>query len=235
MDKLALKDLLARHGVPQVDFCRAGEEGWRARRLWVRPAALGEAVAPRLERRDQPASRRGGARRGGGAGAPPRPAGDRRGARPGQGGRVLAARQRGAEASPPGEIVAHGPMVRLRGEVRARAAWSWSCRRRSPIGPRRRVRELARHVFMLGGCSGLARCDFFVDGGEVLVNEINTMPGLHRDQRLREALRGGRHRLPGALRPPRRARGRAPRAERGRTSSRCRVSRRATRLTRSVG
>ena len=30
----------------------------------------------------------------------------------------------------------------------------------------------------LAGCSGLARCDFFVEpGGEVLVNEINTMPG----------------------------------------------------------
>jgi D-alanine-D-alanine ligase len=27
------------------------------------------------------------------------------------------------------------------------------------------------------GCSGLARVDFFVDGDEVLVNELNTMPG----------------------------------------------------------
>ena len=40
-----------------------------------------------------------------------------------------------------------------------------------------RVRELARQVFLLCGCSGLARCDFFVDGEEVLVNELNTMPG----------------------------------------------------------
>ncbi len=40
-----------------------------------------------------------------------------------------------------------------------------------------RVRELARRVFMLCGCSGLARCDFFVDGDEVLVNELNTIPG----------------------------------------------------------
>jgi D-alanine-D-alanine ligase len=41
-----------------------------------------------------------------------------------------------------------------------------------------RVRELAVSVFALAGCSGLARCDFFVEpGGEVLVNEINTMPG----------------------------------------------------------
>jgi D-alanine-D-alanine ligase len=41
-----------------------------------------------------------------------------------------------------------------------------------------RVRELAAEVFTLAGCSGLARCDFFVEpDGRVLVNEINTMPG----------------------------------------------------------
>ena len=41
-----------------------------------------------------------------------------------------------------------------------------------------RVRELAAEVFNLAGCSGLARCDFFVEpDGTVLVNEINTMPG----------------------------------------------------------
>ena len=41
-----------------------------------------------------------------------------------------------------------------------------------------RVRELAIAAFRLGGCAGLARCDFFVEpDGTVLVNEINTMPG----------------------------------------------------------
>ena len=41
-----------------------------------------------------------------------------------------------------------------------------------------RVRELAIEAFRLGGCAGLARCDFFVDPeGPVLVNEINTIPG----------------------------------------------------------
>src|ERR671911_1296408 len=29
MDKLVFKDLLGRHGIPQVDYCRAGEDGWR--------------------------------------------------------------------------------------------------------------------------------------------------------------------------------------------------------------
>jgi len=41
-----------------------------------------------------------------------------------------------------------------------------------------RVRELAARTFEAFGCEGLARVDFFVDDdGEVLVNEINTMPG----------------------------------------------------------
>ena len=40
-----------------------------------------------------------------------------------------------------------------------------------------RVRSLAVRAFRLAGCSGLARADFFVDGDEVLLNELNTMPG----------------------------------------------------------
>jgi D-alanine-D-alanine ligase len=40
-----------------------------------------------------------------------------------------------------------------------------------------RVRELAATVFRAIGATGLARCDFFVADGEVLVNEINTIPG----------------------------------------------------------
>jgi D-alanine-D-alanine ligase len=80
-------------------------------------------------------------------------------------------------ASPPGEIVtkasdwydyeakyAEGGM-----ELRVPAEISESAIER--------VRELARRVFTLCGCSGLARCDFFVDGEDVLVNELNTIPG----------------------------------------------------------
>jgi D-alanine-D-alanine ligase len=41
-----------------------------------------------------------------------------------------------------------------------------------------RVRELAVRTFEVLGCEGLARVDFFVlPDGEVVVNEINTMPG----------------------------------------------------------
>jgi D-alanine-D-alanine ligase len=42
---------------------------------------------------------------------------------------------------------------------------------------RERVRALAVEAFRIAGCSGLARVDFFVDGEDVLLNELNTMPG----------------------------------------------------------
>ncbi len=41
-----------------------------------------------------------------------------------------------------------------------------------------RVREMAAQAFDTAGCEGLARVDFFLtDAGDVLVNEVNTMPG----------------------------------------------------------
>ncbi len=41
-----------------------------------------------------------------------------------------------------------------------------------------RVQELAVASFQAADCEGMARVDFFVrDGGEVLVNELNTIPG----------------------------------------------------------
>jgi D-alanine-D-alanine ligase len=48
---------------------------------------------------------------------------------------------------------------------------------RIPERVRERVRELAVATFLKAGCRGLARVDFFVDGEQVLVNELNTMPG----------------------------------------------------------
>ncbi len=42
---------------------------------------------------------------------------------------------------------------------------------------RDRIRELAVQAFAASGCQGLARVDFFVVGSDVLVNELNTMPG----------------------------------------------------------
>ena len=40
------------------------------------------------------------------------------------------------------------------------------------------IRRLAVAAFHVLGCSGLARCDFFyTNNGEVIINEVNTMPG----------------------------------------------------------
>ena len=50
MDKLVFKALLGANGVPQVDHCGVGDEGWRERAegfglpLWVKPARLGSSV-----------------------------------------------------------------------------------------------------------------------------------------------------------------------------------------------
>jgi D-alanine-D-alanine ligase len=41
-----------------------------------------------------------------------------------------------------------------------------------------RVQEVAVEAFVATECEGMARVDFFVrEGGEVVVNEINTIPG----------------------------------------------------------
>ncbi len=48
---------------------------------------------------------------------------------------------------------------------------------RLPERAREQVRSLAVEAYRLVGCAGLARVDFFVLGEEVLVNELNTMPG----------------------------------------------------------
>ncbi len=54
-----------------------------------------------------------------------------------------------------------------------------------------RVRELALAAFVASECEGMARVDMFVrNDGEVLVNELNTIPGFTAHERLREALRG---------------------------------------------
>jgi D-alanine-D-alanine ligase len=40
------------------------------------------------------------------------------------------------------------------------------------------IRRLAVAAFHVLGCSGLARCDFFyTNEGEIVINEVNTMPG----------------------------------------------------------
>ena len=178
MDKLTLKRLFAEHGIPQVDFVAAGEEGWRERAasmglpLWVKPSRLGSSVGiskvTSLERGLEEAVELA-------ARHDPRV--------------IVEASAHGREVecsvlgnedpltSQPGEIVAHADWYDFEAKY---SAGGMDLVVPAPIGADglARVRELAARVFALAGCSGLARCDFFVEpDGEVLVNEINTIPG----------------------------------------------------------
>jgi D-alanine-D-alanine ligase len=177
IDKLSFKRLLAAAGIPQVEFVQAGEPDWRERAgsfglpLWVKPSRLGSSVgiskvtsengldeAVELAGRHDP--------------------------------RVIveaSAQGREVECSVLGN---EDPQVSQPGEIVAHADWyDYEAKYTeggmelvvpAPLPPPvlEQVRELAARVFELAGCSGLARCDFFViDDDQVLVNEINTMPG----------------------------------------------------------
>jgi D-alanine-D-alanine ligase len=48
---------------------------------------------------------------------------------------------------------------------------------RVPPWVRENIQEMAIQAFQTSGCSGLARVDFFIEGEQVLLNELNTMPG----------------------------------------------------------
>jgi D-alanine-D-alanine ligase len=177
MDKLTFKDLMARAGIPQVDYVglREGDDRSAAERLgtpvFVKPARLGSSV------------------------------GISKVSTPGE----LPAALDEAFAHDPLVIVeamAHGlevecsvcgndePEASVPGEISIDADWYDYEAKYTPGGmelivpariddsTRERVRDLAREVFLRVGCTGLARADFFVSGdGEVLVNELNTMPG----------------------------------------------------------
>lgn len=51
-----------------------------------------------------------------------------------------------------------------------------------PIGTVEEIKSLAKKAFLLLGCKGIARVDFFVEKntGKIFLNEVNTMPGFTR-------------------------------------------------------
>jgi D-alanine-D-alanine ligase len=180
MDKVIFKDLMAAHGVPQVAYAavRDGEPAEDLDRLglpvFVKPARLGSSVG--ISKASTPTELSAALASafthdalvivealGTGLEIECSVLGDRE-----------------AEASEPGEIVLTGA-----GE----SGWYDYEAKYTPGGmelmvparisetARARVRALAVEVFRLIGASGMARVDFFVDGEEVLVNELNTIPG----------------------------------------------------------
>jgi D-alanine-D-alanine ligase len=186
MDKLICKRLLAFGGVPQVEFCEVGEPGWREhaaampKPLWVKPSRLGSSVG--ISRVASPEAELDAAIEAAAAHDPrviiEANAGGREVECSVIGDAGLGADDDGIETSLPGAIV-----------TRASDWYDYEAKYAeggmelvvpAPIGDEAiaRVRELAAQVFRAIGGTGLARCDFFVtDDGEVLVNEINTIPG----------------------------------------------------------
>jgi D-alanine-D-alanine ligase len=169
--------LCAFHGIPQVDFCEAGEEGWRERvvamgiPVWVKPSRLGSSV------------------------------GISKVSDPGQLDEAVAAARRHdprviVEAHCEGREIEcsvignEEPETSLPGEIDAHADWydfeaKYEKGGMDLIVPARldeemtaSLRSLAARTYRAIGGTGLARCDFFVtEAREILVNELNTIPG----------------------------------------------------------
>jgi D-alanine-D-alanine ligase len=179
MDKLIFKRVLAFHGIPQVDFCEVGEGGWRehaaamAGPLWVKPSRLGSSVGisrvsdpeRELDRAVELALRH-----------DPRV--------------IVEAHAEGKEVecsvlgnedpqtSVPGEVVYPGSDWYDYEAKYSEGGMELVVPARISDEQASRVRELATTAFRAVDCTGLARCDFFVtDGGNVLLNELNTIPG----------------------------------------------------------
>jgi D-alanine-D-alanine ligase len=177
IDKITFKRLVSSWGLPQVAFCAAGEEGWRERveamglPVWVKPSRLGSSVGiGRVDNLGHLDSAVAEARR-----FDPRV--------------IIEAHGGGleVECSVLGNLE---PEASLPGEITIKADWYDYEAKYEPGGmelivPARlseavtaEVRELAVETFRLADCSGLARCDFFwTEDGELLLNELNTIPG----------------------------------------------------------
>jgi D-alanine-D-alanine ligase len=177
MDKLTLKRLFAAHGVPQVEFTAVEGNDWWGRceqmglPLWVKPSRMGSSVGiTRVAKLDELDAAVELALR-----HDPRVIVEA--SSPGREVECSVLGNEDPEASLPGEIVAHGTWYDFEAKY---TEGGMELRVPAPIGDHAsaNVREMAVSVFTLAGCSGLARCDFFVEpDGSVLVNEINTMPG----------------------------------------------------------
>lgn len=184
MDKLDLKDLLAEHGLPQVEYVRVSGAGWKAKReelaqrigalglpLFVKPARLGSSVGISKVRAVQELETA-----------------------------LDVALQHDSvaivEAGSPGQEVECAvlgtvdPIASVPGEVIVKKGdWYDYEAKYSDDGMELKVpaaisktatatvQRLAKEAFHRAGCSGLARVDFFVEGDRVLLSEINTMPG----------------------------------------------------------
>ena len=189
MDKVLFKDLMASLGVPQVAYAGISAARWREDRagalreagalglpVFVKPAHLGSSVgivkvarAEELEDALAVAFEH-----------------DERAIVEAAAGGIevecgVLEREAGAEAggllaSEPGEIVFEREFYDYEAKYTP-GGMELLVPARITAGARALLTELATRAFRAAGCAGLARVDFFVDGEQVLVNELNTMPG----------------------------------------------------------
>ena len=108
---------------------------------------------------------------------------------------------RAPEASVPGEVVLLGGAEWYDYEAKySDGGVELRVPARIPDASAAELRRLAVETFLRVGCAGLARVDFFVeDDGRVLVNELNTLPGMTPHVGVPEAV-GGRGRAVAARR-----------------------------------
>jgi D-alanine-D-alanine ligase len=182
MDKITFKDVMGRSGLPQVPYWSLdGAAGVALADLsavtypcWVKPARLGSSVG--IARADAPGELEAAIEAA--AAHDPRVIVEASAAGIEVECSVLGPTD-APEASQPGEILlAGGEDGWYDYEAKyAPGGMELVVPARISDAARERVRELAVTAFRLAGCSGLARADFFVDGEEVLLNELNTMPG----------------------------------------------------------
>jgi D-alanine-D-alanine ligase len=184
MHKVVFKDLMAHAGMPQVRYEAVAERDWEQRRgavldalrglglpVFVKPARLGSSVGiskvvehgelvPAIEDAlaHDPVA-------------------------------IVEAAAIGIEVEC--SVIGNDePVVSEPGQVIAQAEWydyeskytagGMELVVPAPISPpqRERVRRIAQDAFLRSSCAGLARADFFVtDEGQVLLNELNTIPG----------------------------------------------------------
>jgi D-alanine-D-alanine ligase len=169
MDKLLLKDLMAANDIPQVAYGRPGSEGDIAWPRWVKPARLGSSVGiARVERPEDMDDAVAAA-----AAHDPRVIVEAHSA-----GLEVETSVLGDRASVPGEISLTGDGWYDYEAKYTPGGMELVVPARISETARARVQELAVRAFQLAGCDGLARVDFFVDGEDVLLNELNTMPGM---------------------------------------------------------
>jgi len=186
MDKVVAKDLLARAGLPQVDYRGVRHARWREDRdavlrslaplglpLFVKPARLGSSVGiVRVSAADELAAALETA-------FVHDPFAIVEAAAAGIEVECAVLGNDDPDVSLPGEIILTGDEG---GWYDYEAKYVGGGMRlivpaRIPPRAAERVQTLAVEAFALLGCAGLARADFFVDGETVLVNELNTMPG----------------------------------------------------------